>query len=311
MKRSLVLGLALLALSTTPVLAWNMLGHHRVTEAAVLALPDEVPEFFRWGAATVAHTGIDPDVMRHRQAPQLRNREYPEHFLDFELVDISPLPEMRYRFLALLTEKGLAPDRVGFSPYVVSENAQRLSLAFAEHRCWPENPHIRSKTLVYAGLLAHYATDMNQPLHTSVHYDGRANDNGDSPRTGIHRRMDSLFEQPGFEPGDHSIEPQGLGEIWPAVSQEFAASHSKVDTVYALEADLEALHEQGEWSPELAAFAEDRYRSTIEFLSSLYLTAWRLSAEIELSQWAMREGPGGGFEACKAASPHPAAAPGE
>jgi len=183
--------------SWTPALAWNGSGHYRIAEAAVLALPDEGPGFFRWGAGTVAHTAIDPDVMKSRDTPQLGHQEYPEHFLDLELLNGESLPQLRYDFVTRCVSLERRPNQVGFVPYAVTEGTQRLSLAFAEYRCWPENPHVRSKALIYAGLLAHYAEDMVQPLHTTVHYDGRATEAGESPRSGIHRQVDSLFEQPG------------------------------------------------------------------------------------------------------------------
>ncbi|MCZ6727084.1 MAG: hypothetical protein O7A98_06970 [Acidobacteria bacterium] len=298
MRRSsyawLVLPLAFAASAS----AWDTDGHYRVAEDAVLALPAEVPEFFRWGASTVAHTAIDPDVMKHRETPQLRHREYPEHFLDYEFVSAWPLPELRYDFVALTIEHGLKPDQVGFAPWSVTENAQRLSLAFAEFRCWPENPHIRSKALVYAGLMAHYAGDMQQPLHTSMHYDGRANAEGESPRSGIHRKVDSLFGQPGFDPGELESRIEAYDDLWTAVKTAFAASHALVDTVYELEPALDALYENGQWGAELRSFSRGRYRATVDFLASLYLTAWRQSGEIGISPWMRRKGPDGMPQAC-------------
>jgi len=278
--------------------AWEMRGHSLVAHEAVLLLPEEVPEFFRQGAATVGHASIDPDVMKHRETPQLRHREYPEHFLDYELVDEQPLPEMRYDFVALAADRGQAPDRVGFVPYAITENTQRLSLAFAEHRCWPEDPHIRSKALIYAGLLSHYASDMVQPLHTSVHYDGRAGADGESPRSGIHGKMDSLFLQPGFEAGAGPAAPEVFADLWLAVRGEFEASFSQVERVYGFESNLDALYEGGEWDPELRRFAEERYARTLEFLSSLYLTAWRQSESLGFWDGFTREQPDGSWKAC-------------
>jgi len=286
--------------SVAPLAAWSAGGHSRVAEAATLALSGEVPEFFRWGAATVAHLAIDPDVMKSRDTPQLGHQEYPEHFLDLELLEGSELPRLRYDYVKQVIELGLEPNQVGFVPWAVSEGTERLSLAFAEYRCWPDNPHVRSKALIYAGLLAHYAEDMIQPLHTSVHYDGRADESGVSPRTGIHRQVDSLFEQPGFEPGQPAWQVGAFEEVWTAVVTEFAASHALVETVYDLEPALTALYEEGTWDPALAAFAAERYGRAVEYLADLYLTAWRRSEDIELSQWLRRRGPDGELALCGA-----------
>jgi hypothetical protein len=299
-RRTSEAGLLCLLLSFSPAFAWDAGGHYRVAEAAVLALPEEVPGFFRWGAETVAHVAIDPDVMKSRDTPQLGHQEYPEHFLDYELLHGAALPDLRYDFVAKVIESGQEPSRVGFVPYAVIEGTQRLSLAFAEYRCWPDNPHVHGKALVYAGLLAHYAGDMIQPLHTSVHYDGRANAAGESPHSGIHRRMDSLFEQPGIASTGAPFEVQATAELWPAVVAEFMASHALVDRVYALDPALQALYATGTWDPELSAFAAERYRHTVEFLAGLYLTAWRQSATVELSPWLRRRGPGGELAPCDA-----------
>jgi hypothetical protein len=283
-----------------PSMAWESGGHYRATEAAVLGLPTEVPAFFRWGAGTVAHTAVDPDVMKHRGTPQLRHQEYPEHYIDFELVALRPLPELRYDFVALVARRGLAPDKVGFLPWAVTEGTQRLALAFAQHRCWPEDPHVRATALVYAGRLAHYATDMTQPLHTSKHFDGRVPAGGESPRSGIHQKVDSLFEQPGFAAPGAPSAVAVLDDVWRGVETEFFDSHALVDRVYELEDDLDALYGEGGWSAPLQAFAGERYDRAASFLASLYLTAWQLSGDLEISPWLSRRGPDGVFRTCSA-----------
>jgi hypothetical protein len=298
MRRVSVLCLTAMVGLCAPVSGWDMRGHYRTAEAAGLSVPPEVPAFFRWGASTIAHAAVDPDVMKHRDARQLRHREYPEHYLDFELLGSRPLPPLRYDFVALVIGRGRAPDRVGFLPWAVTEHTQRLTLAFAELRCWPDDPAVQAAALVYAGLLAHYATDMTQPLHTTVHYDGRVPAGGESPRSGIHGRVDTLFEQAGFREPAGSPAVAGLGDVWPAVEAEFFASHSLVDRVYTLEPQLDALYAGSGWGSELQAFAGERYSRAVGFLASLYLTAWRQSADIELSPWLAHRGPDGAFEAC-------------
>ena len=113
-----------LLLSLSPALAWDAGGHYRVAEAAVLALPEEVPGFFRWGAETVAHVAIDPDVMKSPDTPQLRDHEYPEHFLDYELVEGAELPELR--------------DALGMTDGNITAHARTLQEAGYVYQCdWP------------------------------------------------------------------------------------------------------------------------------------------------------------------------------
>ena len=90
--------------------------------------------------------------------------------------------------------KSCVSNRLGLLPYAIAETTYMLSLALAEHHRWPDNQAIQSKCLVYAGLLSHYAEDACMPLHATVHWDGRVLPNGQSPRTGIHSRVDGLTE---------------------------------------------------------------------------------------------------------------------
>ena len=101
-----------LTCATAPAVhAWHDEGHYYSAMAAVEALPDDVPAFFRDGAAVVAHGSIDPDVAKHRAAPQLRETEEPEHYLDLELLQGRPLPQTRNEYRALCAEMNSAWTR--------------------------------------------------------------------------------------------------------------------------------------------------------------------------------------------------------
>ncbi len=279
--------------------AWLSRGHHMVAEAAVGLLPDEVPAFFRAGAAAVAHAAIDPDVMKDRSQPQLQRQESPEHYLDLELLGGRQLPEDRYLYLELLAWLAAEPrpqgyavrdvSTVGFLPYAVVEGTQRLTLVFAEHRRWPDDPHIRAKALFYAGLLSHYAADLCQPLHTTVHHDGRANPDGTTPLTGFHRRVDGLFERVAFDRQRAlaGVRPRVLDSLFAGVLTEFGRSHERVDELYALEPLIDPEAPGWPASP-VVELAAERFANTAGFLASLYLAAWERSAGVELPGWLER-----------------------
>jgi hypothetical protein len=274
-----------------PGAAWHTSGHARVASEAVAALGDDVPEFFRAGADAVGQAAIDPDVMKERATPHLRVFEYPEHYLDYELLDGAPLPEDRYALVALLHERRLAPRQVGFLPYTVTEGVQRLTMAFAEHRRWPADTRIQQRILVYAGLLSHYAADLQQPLHTSLHHDGRALPDGSSPHTGIHTLVDALFDTVPLDMTAlaRELPVRDLGDPWTATLAAFAASHALVDEVYRLEEPMRASAAAGSPTAAVAAFAAERFRATANFLASLYTTAWQRSAEITFPAWHDRQ----------------------
>jgi hypothetical protein len=289
MKTRLLI-LAVAAGLALPAAAWWPQGHSILTEAAVRALPEEVPAYFREGHGLAAHLAQDPDVAKNRDAPNAQDAETPEHYIDWELLGGRTLPTTRYAFLRLCAEAKLDPKAIGTLPYSVTEWTERLTLAFAEHRKWPENPHIRTKSLVYAGILAHYAGDLCMPLHCTIHFNGRARPDGTSPNSGIHARVDSLIEKVGLKPADLAREqkPEAYPRLLPAVLAEIERSRALVDRVYELEAKLPP--ERGEWKPEpeVVAFTEERGRAATRFLGSLYLSAWRNSHGVRLPVWLER-----------------------
>ena len=281
------LALAMLLAFQRTSRAWHHEGHHLITRAAVAALPESVPAFFRGRNAgeRIAHLSIDADLGRDRLLPQLREAESPEHFIDYEYLQGKPLPPHRYAYIGLLQELKVEPSRAGFVPYAVTEWTQRLTMAFAEHRRWPDNEHIRAKCLFYAGQLAHYSADLAQPLHTTIHYNGRIDALGRGGRTGIHSKVDDLLYR--FTLEDLAIAP-GPGavttydNVMAGVIAELLASHALVDRVYELEPKLPDVKEQVDLVPEVRAFALERGRAGARFTASLYLTAWENSAALKL-----------------------------
>jgi len=279
--------MVLLAGVSGPASAWHSEGHRRVAADAVRVLPSEMPAFFRAGALAVGHAAVDPDVWKSHDTPELRDRESPDHYLDSELLGGRELPRLRGELAARLHEMGLSGGQVGFLPHTITEATQRLTLAFAEHRRWPRNRHVRAKALIYAGLLAHYAADLCQPLHTTIHHDGRALADGTSPRSGFHERVDGLFERTRFDRGTatRGIVPGRFDDLWSAVSAQLERSHALVDRVYDLEP---AIGEEGAGEPEVVAFTRDRYREAAGFVASLFWTAWQDSADLDLPVWLDR-----------------------
>ena len=290
-KIRLALGFIVALLAAGGAGAWHAPGHELAVRLALEALPEDAPAFFREGGALAEHVSVDPDLFRPRALPQLRAAEAPEHYMDMELLERAALPPTRYEFLRLCAERGLDPAKVGTLPYAVAEWTQRLAVALAEHRAWPGNEQVRAKCLVYAGLLSHYAADLTQPLHTTVHFDGRVGEDGRSPRTGIHQRADALLHKvPDAGRLAARLGPQAMDDLWEGVLAELRSSHALVDKVYELEEGLPGMDEPlRPGSPE-AAFAEERLAATARFLGSLYLTAWKLSGELPLPEWHRRNG---------------------
>jgi hypothetical protein len=282
---------AVVLMTATAVYGWDGLGHYRATEAAVIALPQDVPAFFRNSPAEISSGSMDPDVFKLDSLPQLRKGEYPEHYFDLEPLKGTAAPATRYDFVQLCAKEGLSPDKVGTLPYALAEWTQRLTVAFAQYRQWPDDPAIQHKCLVYAGILAHYAEDACQPLHTTIDYDGRTGPDGKSPRSGIHAKVDALIEKVDMNPktvaAGLKVEP--FDALWPAILRQLQHSYALVDDTYELEKEFPGRNQPLARDSKAAAFGKDRLQATSQFTAAMYLTAWRDSAKLEVPAWHVRE----------------------
>ncbi len=273
--------------------AWHEKEHYAITLAAGELIERDLPRWFIEGLPTIAaHCSVDPDVFKDPDQKALLHAERPEHYYDYEFLAGEELPRLRFEFYRLCDRKGLDPTKVGTLPWAIVEWTQRLTLAFAEYRKWPDQAHTQAKCLVYAGLLAHYAADLVQPLHTTVHFDGRVSEPGArSPGTGIHVKVDNLLRKAAF---DHrwlagaKAEVEVYDDVWAGMWEAFMASHKRVDRVYELEDELPARDEPRITSPAVNDFAVERARAGAVFLASLYKTAWAASAEEEPPFWLDR-----------------------
>ncbi len=289
MKRLRTTFVLILLVLSTPAWAWWGGGHDILTQATIKTLPDEMPEFFRSATAgkMIAHCAYDPDLSKERYVPHARTAEYGEHYFDLELIKDNPVPENRDEFLKLCAKMELEPRKVGLLPYAVAEYTERLALAFAEYRKWPDNPIIQYKCYVYAGFLAHYAQDMCQPLHLTVHFDGIVQEDGSKLHEGIHTIVDSSIEVMKLDPTElskgHEIKP--VKELMPAIVEQIKIGNKLVDNVYHLVQDYENLENPSE---ELLEFTKGLSREAVQWTASLYLTAWELSGEIKLPGWLER-----------------------
>lgn len=291
-------GLAVVVLGLCAVsLAWHAPGHQAITAVAVNALPEEMPAFFVDGVETIAHCACDPDFFRKPFAEaEVTAAEGPEHYFDIELLDGAPIPPDRAAMLAWCADNRVDVAAVGLLPYAVTEWTQRLTVAFAEYRRYPDNPAIQAKCLVYAGLLSHYAQDLCQPLHTTIHYDGRVGPDGKSPHTGIHAKVDALIGKLAAsldgDLGPIEFDPIiPFDDLFAGVVEQLMVSHTLVDVIYKMEPllpDDDAPFERsgdGVWA---AVAAADCFMMAAQFTRQLYLTAWEDSADLTFPDWYAR-----------------------
>jgi hypothetical protein len=288
------LTVVVLCISTArPAWAWQAEGHQLIARTAAAALPGDVPAFLREADDTLAEYSTDPDAFKDRNLAALAATEGPEHFIDLEKVPAGVLeakafPPTRQAYDAMCKPPWTAA-RVGTLPYSILEGTQRLTLALAQHRRWPEDRAIRAKCLVFAGLLAHYSGDAVMPLHTTVNFDGPTDAEGKSPRSGIHDKIDAL---PGRMVHPIDAKPPAksvrvFDDVLKATWDELQASHALVGKCYELEVEFPNPGAK-EVSPRVQAFCAERMRAGSAFTASLFLTAWNDSEKIELPEWVVR-----------------------
>lgn len=290
LRLRLVVGVALGLACSSAAWAWHGEGHDLAARKAISILPADMPVFFRDGSEMIAHTSLDPDLFtKPIAAPQLHDAEAPEHYFDLEKLDGVALPPGRYDLLKYLYAHDLEPAKVGLAPYAITENTQRLAVCFAEYRKWPQSKEIQVKCLLHAGILAHYAADLCQPLHTTIHYDGRIVP-GQPTQKGIHKKVDALL---GKLPPDVSItatptDVRPMESLWDGVVEQLMASYAMVDRVYEMEPMLPAYEQPLDVSSPAGEFARERLSASSLFIARLYATAWRDSADISLPEFHKR-----------------------
>lgn len=258
--------------------AWWVIGHGTITEAAALALPDDMPAFFRAAGKSLAHLAGDPDRWKNREATYLKTTEGPHHFLDLEDLDGNEIPRDRFVALSLMHKLNKPPDKVGLLPWAIMEGFDRLAVAFYDYRMEPSNPAVTMKCIVYAGVLAHYTTDIAMPLHTTRNYDGRPGANGKMTQKGIHAKIDGFPEKNNFSAEEISrgLEARRIDDVWAYMLKTFHESHSQIDKCYQLD-QAKAFDTPTE---ESRAFIMARSRAGAQFTLDMWYNAWLKSEKL-------------------------------
>ena len=197
MRRLGALVLAIAVLAPGAALAWGAAGHRMIGEAAVRALPPELPAFLRGAqsAAAVGELSREPDRMRASGRIHDNDRN-PDHFIDlgddgrvFGGPAIAALPATREDYETALRADGQDSWKAGWLPYAIVDRWEQLAKDFAywrvleaakanpqwrAHRAWFVADQRRREALILADLgeLSHFVGDGSQPLHVSVHFNG-------------------------------------------------------------------------------------------------------------------------------------------
>lgn len=288
MKRFLAAVIVLNALAAS-AFAWGEKGHTVTTDAATLALPTDIPQFFYRDFPTLTYLGDEPD--RWRSGGETLNAENePNHFIDYEYVAGLNLPRDRYQYVALLVSSGtlrkhgVAVSAPGFLPWRIAELTEQLT---QEWRIWrgtragsPERAQAEREIVTTAGLLSHFVGDASNPLHATVHFNGWAD--ADNPQNfsndcDVHSRFETAFINHAIETADvvPLIAPPLLrADPFLTAAAFVRESNALVGTLYRIDRDGGFT----KITPEAKEFTAKRLAAGSSLLRDLWWSAWRNSA---------------------------------
>lgn len=268
---------------------WGRVGHEMAARAAVAALPDAIPAFFREAGDQLVYLNPEPDRWRVRESEEMDQAFAYDHYIDLENVPSGALDAPnRFEFLRALYDAGVArPERdVGFLPFRIVELYQRLVTAWRQWRA-EEDPArrgwIAQRIVNDAGILGHYVTDASQPHHTTIHFNGWSRGIPNPERFTSDPRFHARFEREFVEAhvtyddvARHLYSgppPPAAGLIRDVVLSHILESHAQVEMLYRL--DREVGFEPDEPAHAAAVeFAAARIASGANMLAVLWLSAW-------------------------------------
>ncbi len=286
----------LLLLATDPpsLFGWGAKGHRLVGTAAVAALPDDMPAFFRQAVDQLAYLNPEPDRWKARAErdldPALDGAFNSDHFMDTEMATPAVLAAAlaaphRYAYLDTLRAAGVDAVAMGFLPFSMLELTQRLRQEFRMWRTAPDSATrawIEARILNDAGVLGHYVADASNPAHTTIHFNGwdGPNPNGYATDRSFHSRFEGAYVQAHIELTD--VQPRVAREVTVRrdlrreIVAYIARSNREVERLYQLDkADAWGLETRAASHRE---FAAERLAAGASMLRDLWYTAWVTSA---------------------------------
>jgi hypothetical protein len=289
-------------------LSWDAHGHRTITYLALDGLSSQMPAWLREDAVRhrIAAQANEPDRWKGWNSDPLRHVNYPDHFLDIELLEefgltLETMPRLRREYLrAMAISKHLHPELVsphdasrdtarahewpGFALHAIDENYAKLQSTFQQIRIIeslddPARTHelelVRNNAIFHMGVLSHFVGDICQPLHTTKHYNGWLGDNpkGYTTEHTIHAAMDGAL-------GTHKLTHANLkpratydikvkaDDIWEDLHQYIGRSFACVETTYRLEQEGSLNEAKGR------AFIIERVTDGSAMLAAMYNAAW-------------------------------------
>jgi hypothetical protein len=313
MKRLIAAACAALAIAApASVWAWGSSGHRMIGQAAMRALPAELPAFLHnpQAAVDVGEYSREPDRLKRAGRAFDSDRDQ-GHFLDLSddgtvLGGPKPtaLPATRAEYEKALQAVGQDSWKAGYLPYAILESYQALVQnfaywkvlayaeahpAWAEHKAWftADRARRERQILIAIGELSHFVGDGSQPLHTTVHFNGWGefpNPSGFTESRQFHAAFESDLVRASIKLADVEAQMSPLraidGPLEPHIGAYLSATNAQVLPLYALEkaGGLAAGDPRG------PAFATRQMAIGAGELRDLIVLAWR-SADRQSVGW--------------------------
>jgi hypothetical protein len=269
---------------------WGADGHEMAARAAVEALPQEMPAFFRASGDALVWLNPEPDRWREGEFREMDERWRYDHYVDLENIPEGVLERSRDRweFFQNLLEAGVDNPKVavGFSHFTILELYQRMVNSLARWRL-ADDPHVRrlleARIVDDAGILGHFVTDASQPHHTTIHFNGWdesrvPNPGGFTTDRQFHARFESWFVRahvtyPHVQ-GRVTAPARALGpDVRAEVVAYIQASNDQVEELYRIDRD-HGFDPNRPADPVSLAFAAERIAVGATMLRDLWWTAW-------------------------------------
>lgn len=281
--------IVLLLLAPLYASAWGEKGHLMVNRLAIEAATSKLPEFMSGSREHIIYNGPEPDRWRiEGQTSVMNTAQAADHFFDSELWGpISTIDADRYSFMEKVAAKKVNLVKIGYLPYAIIENYEKLLNAF---RFWrnaktaEERESARENAVYVAGVLGHYVGDSTMPMHLSVEFNGwldtSPNPKGYTKDRGFHSRYESLYVDAviNADAVRQKIQPpQHLSNVWDAIKQNLIQSFSELEPTYDME-------KAGEFNPQQprpkgTEFITNQLARASTMLGNLWYTAWLESGE--------------------------------
>jgi hypothetical protein len=281
--------LVLLLLAPLSASAWGEKGHLMVNRLAIEAATSKLPEFMSASREHIIYNGPEPDRWRiEGQTSVMNTAQAADHFFDSELWGpISTIDADRYTFMEKVAAKKVNLVKIGYLPYAIIENYEKLLNAF---RFWrnaktaEDRESARENAVYIAGVLGHYVGDSTMPMHLSVEYNGwldtSPNPKGYTKDRGFHNRYEALYVDAAIS--EDAVRrkvqpPQRLSNVWDAIKQNLSQSFSELEPAYDME-------KAGEFNPQQprpkgTEFITNQLARASTMLGNLWYTAWLESGE--------------------------------